>query len=93
MKQWYCEGYCANWWAKMKREEAKAAGKAIDEEWPFAVYLAADVDRLREESRERVADILKSVVNAGIFDYERSRFQFADRILAEIFGEVGNESK
>ena len=85
MKLWYVDGYYDEFLAKMKRKEAIELGEEIDEEWPYPVYLAADVERMKaraqeilealprlpQETVERVAKELRTLYYRG---YQKSRF-------------------
>ena len=66
----------------MKRYKANVQG------WPEAVYLASDVDRLRAEGRERVANEVKNLFFTLHEDCGTNEANYySDRILSALFGE------
>ena len=79
--------------AQLAKRNCAECTTTITTTLPERYYLVADVDRLREESRGWVIAAIDMAGGVGLHDCYTNRCVLADRILAAIFGEVGNETE
>ena len=72
MKRYYVDGYFSEWWAKVQRG---ISDKAVDPDWPFPVYLAADAEaEIKKARRDRFSGA----------DMIRARADERERIMREV---------
>jgi len=97
MKLWYVDGYYDDFLAKIKRKEAIELGEEIDEEWPYPVYLAADVKRMKARVHHSAPNGLRDKIAKMIHVQQDTCYpsvlDLADRILALFRPEPGKLSE